>query len=399
MKIGILSPYNIFPPDFGGAVRIFNLAKGLGALGATVRVILPPDSADTHLHGVEVRRIRLFEKLWLPITVNSAAAYLLRLLRAAGSLNLFADLDLIQLDELNTYPLTLPLKPLGPKIVVDAHNAYATLFYHKPDSAYGKRWRRIYTLEALGYQLADRVLVSSSPHQTELARLFHLSNGKITITPNGVDPNRYAPSASEGTELRARLRLNGRPVILFLGKLSWAPNREAVTRLLREIIPRVKTQRPDAAFLFVGPDPPGELLAAQSDGVIVTNRVPNHELPAYINAADVCLAPIWTGRGSGTRLKLLEYMACAKPVITTSIAAEGLKFQNGVEGIVEDDVRSFAAHVVRLLADPDLASRLGANARTRVEHDYDWTQISRDLLAVYEQTCRHDTGAASGQPS
>src|SRR3990172_7054376 len=104
MKIGIPPPYNIFPPDFGGAVRIFNLAKGLGALGATVRVILPPDAADTHLHVVEVRRIHLFKKQWLPITVNSAAAYLPRHPRAAGPLNLFADLDLIQLDELNTYP-------------------------------------------------------------------------------------------------------------------------------------------------------------------------------------------------------------------------------------------------------------------------------------------------------
>jgi glycosyltransferase involved in cell wall biosynthesis len=83
-------------------------------------------------------------------------------------------------------------------------------------------------------------------------------------------------------------------------------------------------------------------------------------------------------------------MACAKPVITTSIAAEGLNLTSGHEGIIEDTVRGFAEQVVRLLADPDLARKLGANARNRVEKDYDWKLITRNLLTLYAGMCAHE---------
>ncbi len=119
-------------------------------------------------------------------------------------------------------------------------------------------------------------------------------------------------------EMRRRLSVSeGTPLILFNGKLDYKPNLEAVEIILKEILPRVLNEFPRAKFLVVGNNPPLEL---SHDNLIFTGVVDCIE--DYINASDVVICPLLSG--GGTRFKILEAIACGKPVISTTLGAEGL---------------------------------------------------------------------------
>ena len=89
---------------------------------------------------------------------------------------------------------------------------------------------------------------------------------------------------------------------------------------------------------------------------------------AEIAKAAVCVVPLRIG--SGTRLKILEAAAMAKPIVSTRIGAEGLDFVDGEEIILADRPEAFARAVADLLADPLRRQMLGNAARRRVERQY-----------------------------
>ena len=110
-------------------------------------------------------------------------------------------------------------------------------------------------------------------------------------------------------------------------------------------------------------------------GLLFTGFVDN--LPEILNISEVAVAPLL--HGSGTRLKILEYFSCGLPVVSTSIGAEGLNVQDGVNIFIEDDAQSFAYRIIELLNDANLAARMGKAGRKIVTSTYDWKRITRDL--------------------
>ena len=97
--------------------------------------------------------------------------------------------------------------------------------------------------------------------------------------------------------------------------------------------------------------------------------------------------------GGGTRLKILEAMAMGRPVVSTSLGAEGLEVTDGKELLLADTPRDFALQVGRILAEPDLARELGAAGRRLVERSYDWTASARKLEGLYATALRGRTHA------
>ena len=135
-----------------------------------------------------------------------------------------------------------------------------------------------------------------------------------TVIPNAVDlPAPAAPAGADGTAVR----------VLFVGNLSYPPNRDAACVLLREVLPRLRRLLPAPVTVTVagspGPDGPDAALAllGSQPGVRVLGFVP--DLAACYRAADVVAAPLLDG--GGTRIKLLEAMAHGVPVVTTPAGA------------------------------------------------------------------------------
>jgi len=107
-------------------------------------------------------------------------------------------------------------------------------------------------------------------------------------------------------------------------------------------------------------------------------------LSDYLSASDIVLVPL--DSGSGTRLKILEAAANARPVVSTRIGAEGQAFVDGEEILLTGEVdQAFVDATLRLLADPALRDRLGRAARARVLAEYSWQAQVRKMEQIYEE--------------
>jgi glycosyltransferase involved in cell wall biosynthesis len=157
--------------------------------------------------------------------------------------------------------------------------------------------------------------------------------------------------------------------------MQYAPNRDGVRHFAEAIFPTVRAAVPDATLYLVGHRPP----LSPSPQVVVTGRVA--DATPYYEAARVAVVPLRAG--GGTRLKILEAMAHARPVVSTSVGCEGLDVRHGEHLLIADAPSAFAGAVIELLRSAPLRARLADNGRRLVEARHDRRAIERQLAAVY----------------
>jgi glycosyltransferase involved in cell wall biosynthesis len=200
---------------------------------------------------------------------------------------------------------------------------------------------------------------------------------KLHVVPNGVDLAYFRPQEA---------RPEGAAIVLT-GKMSYHANVTAAVHLVKEIMPQVWAQRPDAEVWIVGKDPAHAVqkLASRPGAtqrrVVVTGTVP--DLRPYLHKAAVAVAPI--PYGAGIQNKVLEAMACGAPVVASSQAASALEAEPGRDLLVAGDSRTFAEAICGLLADPGHRHALGARGRAYVEQHHTWDQAVLRLEQVYLQ--------------
>jgi glycosyltransferase involved in cell wall biosynthesis len=186
-------------------------------------------------------------------------------------------------------------------------------------------------------------------------------SGQPHVVPNGVDTAAWAAGP-----------LPEAPRVLFSGTLDYLPNVDGVEWFCREVWPLVRANVPAATLDVVGRRPVPAVRALDAiDGVSVHADVP--DVRVFAASARVAVVPLRTG--SGTRLKVLEAWAAARPVVGTSVGLAGLSFTPGVEAVVADTPQALAAGVTAALTDDPLASRLALAGRSLVERRYDWSVI------------------------
>ena len=137
----------------------------------------------------------------------------------------------------------------------------------------------------------------------------------------------------------------------------------------------------DVEMWIVGANPPPEVTRLQGDGVHITGRV-DSVLP-YYRQSSACVVPLRIGGGS--RLKILEAMAMGRPVVSTSVGAEGLDVVADEHVLMADTPDEFARKIVLLLQNARLSDRIAASARQLVEAHYDWDVIAQRLMQAYAQ--------------
>jgi glycosyltransferase involved in cell wall biosynthesis len=138
---------------------------------------------------------------------------------------------------------------------------------------------------------------------------------------------------------------------------------------------------PGVSLTILGKNPPADFLqmAAENPGVItVTGYVP--ELKLYMEQAALMVIPVRAG--SGMRVRILEALALAMPLVTTTVGLEGIDAQPGEEVLVADTAEDFAAQVIRLMGDEDLQVKLAENGRRLAERFYDWRVVLTKLDQV-----------------
>jgi glycosyltransferase involved in cell wall biosynthesis len=221
-------------------------------------------------------------------------------------------------------------------------------------------WRKLRAREAAACAAADLTVAVSDQDRQRLAALVpHAATASI---PTGVDTSYFKPEGRP--ELAARL--------VFTGSMDWHPNEDAVLYFADAILPLIRREIPETSLAVVGRRPTDRLrAAAERAGILVTGTV--DDVRPYIDEAAVYVVPLRAG--GGTRLKIFEALAMAKPVVSTTVGAEGLALTPR-EFVAADDPQSFAAAVVSLLRDPHRRRWLGDAGRRLVQERYSWAQVA-----------------------
>lgn len=225
---------------------------------------------------------------------------------------------------------------------------------------------------------ADRVVTVS-----DLDRQSLISAGvdasRTVVIPIGVDVPAFDEPPLPGNVLRDFGIEPGTPVLVYHGTFRYPPNLQAMRTLAGEILPRLNKLGIRAKVLAVGAAPPS---APLHPDVIFTGPV--DRVAPYIKAASIAVVPL--DRGGGTRMKILDYLAASIPVVSTSKGAEGLGLTDGDQVLIRDGHADFSEAVAELLLDPEKARRVAERGREHVVR-FDWSQIARAYLSLYS-ACR-----------
>ena len=259
------------------------------------------------------------------------------------------------------------------------------LFQHNVEAAL---WRRMaatetnpirkisYTLEAVRMSRYERRTLARFHHiiavsENDRQQMLEMDpTCEITVVPTGVDTQEFqvAPPSSITP-----------PRVVFTGSMDWEPNIDAVEYFCMQIWPRVLGEFPDAIFQIVGRHPFAKVQRLASKSVQVTGTVPS--VTDYLRDATVVVVPLRIG--GGTRLKIYEAMAMGKALVSTSIGAEGLTFQNGRDLLLADDATAFAEAILLLLRDAQARRRFEV-AAAQLAAQFDWSVVTRQFSYVLQ---------------
>ncbi len=174
--------------------------------------------------------------------------------------------------------------------------------------------------------------------------------------------------------------------LVFSGVMRTPTNIQAVQWFARHVWPIIRASRPNATWSIVGREPSGEVRElAKLDGVEVTGTVPDPAV--HIAEAAVCINPMQAG--GGMQNKLIEYLASAKPIVSTSVANEGIGAIPKEHLLIADHPEEFAQAVLHLLDNPEAGKDLGKRAREFVLKHWTWEahfhKLEENFFAVLDK--------------
>jgi glycosyltransferase involved in cell wall biosynthesis len=198
-------------------------------------------------------------------------------------------------------------------------------------------------------------------------------NAHYHVIPAGVDTSYFVPTDPGIVKPNT---------VLWVGGIEWEPNRDALDYFLRSIFPEIKEHEPLIQLEIIGSGTAifTKLASPFGEAVRIHGKVP--DIRKYLAEAGVLVVPLRVG--GGMRVKLLEFFAAGKAIVSTSIGAEGNLARNGVEIELRDNSQEFAKAVVELLRDPLRSQALGSAARALAEKEYGWPSVAEKFTHVYK---------------
>ncbi|GAA2684198.1 MULTISPECIES: glycosyltransferase family 4 protein [Actinosynnema] len=245
---------------------------------------------------------------------------------------------------------------------------------------------------------ADELITCSAAMRTEVAHLFEVEPGGITVLHNGIEPKRWRVRAADVAAARARHAPDGAPVLLFFGRLEW----EKGVQDLIAALPRVRRRHPGTRLVVAGTGTHGGWLVEQARkhkvkrAVEFAGHLSDGELAAAIAAAAAVVLP---SRYEPFGIVALEAAAAGAPLVASTAGGLGEVVLDGETGLSfpPGDVDALARAVCAVLDDRAAATRRAKAAKARLATDFDWGTIAEGTVEVYRAAVVRER-AALGRP-
>lgn len=386
-----------YPAREGGPIAMNMLIEGLVEQGHTVKVLtvssykypfqpssVPVDYLEsTLIEAVEVDLhvkplsafLNLFTRKSYHVERFISKAFRRRLARILSE----QEFDIVQLETVFMAPYISDIRRHSrAKILLRAHNIEHLIWKRiydntrwGPKKAYlGHLWKTLRSFELEALKKVDGIAAITRKD----AAFFRQHVGQVPVidVSFGVDLASFPYPPEETPE----------PHSLFhIGSMDWIPNQEGIRWFLDEVWPLVNQQKPILKLYLAGRNMPAWLLNGFWPNVAVIGEVPDaHQ---FMVSKQIMVVPLLSG--SGIRIKIIEAMAHGKPVVTTSVGAEGIEYTNGENLLIADTSEEFAQAILRCYSEPGLLGKLGQNARVLIEKEHNRPKLIAELISFYHQ--------------
>lgn len=352
MNILIISNFNPYPIKDGASHRIWTIANLINKKKKNkVSVLFNADIKNKK----KIRSINNIKLIQVPFLFNFMLKkrfwFQLNPLMLIEFLKLIKKTDIIQIEFPYLFPFALIAKLLKKKNILDQHGI--EVIYQKDihSNLNCILLNLIKFIEKIAISIANLVFVCSNYDKKKIVEIYKINVKKIKIIPNLIDFEEFKRIKSKGIK----------DSILFIGSKNHYPNKVAI-RYIKNIIPSIK-----AKFIIVGDDK--------------FRNLERKKVLSLIKSATICIAPIF--QGSGTRIKILEYMANKKVVISTKKGAEGLNVTNEKNIIIINNCEEFKKKIVFLLKNKKERNKIAKNAYSLIKKRYNVRTYEKKINLIY----------------
>jgi len=295
--------------------------------------------------------------------------------------------DLVHFDTISLVPYQ---NEVGSRpSVLDHHNIESHLLLRRASRDFNPLRRAYFWQE--GKRLASwekswcgRFSLNLTCSDLDAKRLERVCPGARTaVVPNPVDLDYFRPDPARREDPQC---------LIFVGTLSWDPNRDAADFIAGQLWPRLRRALPEVRMDVIGAHPPRRLLELSRRDLAFRVHGFVDDIRPALDAAAVYLCPIRDG--GGTKLKILDAFAMRKAVVAHPVACEGIAVTERRDVRFARTPEEWVAEIRRLLADPALRRAQGEAARDLVERRYSTEVVGRELSELYERCVVEHPSAA-----
>lgn len=391
-KVTVLDMQPIDPPVGGGRLRLMGLYHALGAdfectyvgsydwpgekyrrhrLSATLEEIDIPLSDAHHKAAAELSH-QAGGKTVIDLAFGSQGALSPAYVDAAREHMQCA--DVIVFSHPWVYPLVRDAVAPHQTVIYDSQNVEGFLraqLLDESEPVQARLLRDVVEAELQLCQRASLVLACSQEDLQRFNRIYRIPGDRMRVVPNGVMAfSVRPPSVDERYRLKEQLGVQAWALVAFFIGSAYGPNAQAAHFIAHELAPAM------ADVLFVIGGGVGAQMRAEGANLRITGALTEGERQQWLGAADLAVNPMFSG--SGTNIKMFDFMSMGLPVVTTATGARGIECGGGVEQaltIVEDTVGAFV-EAIGALRSPLTRGVRGAQSRRCVEDGYAWERIS-----------------------
>ena len=396
---------NYFPQD----TRVKNEADLLTNAGYQVSVIAlrrkgqPRREIVNSIDVYRVPRLELFKKT-APVNVSRRALFGLKLTASLGYLVEYCYFTVACLlvttyvfvsrgfDVIHAhnppdtlFVVAIPFKLLGKKFVFDHHDLCPELYRSRYKAQEGFYTELLRLFEWCSLKLADVVIATNESYKKVETERAHKDPRNIFVVRNGPNQMRMTPVAPS-----LRLRGMNKCILCYVGSLNPQDGVDYLLRSLRHLYCDLK--RSDFHCVIMGTGDSLEDLRDLAGNlelnscVDLTGFVSDEDLQANLAAADICVDPDPSSplNDVSTWIKIMEYMASAKPIVTFDLKETRFSARDAAIYVEPNKETEFAEAIAQLMEQPELQKKMGAYGRRRVEDELQWAKVGKNLLTAYE---------------